>query len=323
MKAGPILITGGTGFIGAEIVRQLLARGEEEIHVLHRSGNFQRLQDVLERVNPIQVELADGARLDDVVAATRPQVIFHLGAVLTGPGEADPQAATMANAFGTYALLEAARRHGVKQFLFASSIGVYGADIHEDVITDLTLQRPFTIYGITKVFGEQLGSFYKRKYGLDFRGLRYPSIVGPGVSTPSIVQFTSWVIEESARGNPFTITVTPETAVPVMYYKDAARAMIQLGEAPVEEIRTVNYLVDGVKPTPTAGQLAEIVRSRIPEAQISFEPNALLQPAIDQAIRPLDDRRARAEWGWEPAYDQKAIVDDFLTEWRDRPERYR
>ena len=143
------------------------------------------------------------------------------------------------------------------------------------------------------------------------------------MSTPSIVQFTSWVIEESARGNPFTITVTPETAVPVMYYKDAARAMIQLGEAPVEEIRTVNYLVDGVKPTPTAGQLAEIVRSRIPEAQISFEPNALLQPAIDQAIRPLDDRRARAEWGWEPAYDQKAIVDDFLTEWRDRPERYR
>jgi len=323
MKAGPILITGGTGFIGAEIVRQLLARGEEEIHVLHRSGNFQRLQDVLQRVDPIQVDLADGARLDDVVAATRPQAIYHLGAILTGPGEQDPQAATMANAFGTYALLEAARRHGVKQFLFASSIGVYGADIQEDVITDLTLQRPFTIYGITKVFGEQLGSYYKRKYGLDFRGLRYPSIVGPGVSTPSIVQFTSWVIEESAKGNPFTITVTPETAVPVMYYKDAARAMIQLGEAPVEEIETVNYLVDGVKPTPTAGQLADIVRSGIPEARISFEPNAILQPAIDQAIRPVDDGRARAEWGWEPAYDQKAIVDDFLAEWRGHPERYR
>ena len=255
--------------------------------------------------------------------ATRPQAIYHLGAILTGPGEEDPQAATIANAFGTYALLEAARRHGVNQFLFASSIGVYGADINEDVITDLTLQRPFTIYGITKVFGEQLGSFYKRKYGLDFRGLRYPSIVGPGVTTPSVVQFTSWVIEECARGNPFTITVTPETAVPVMYYKDAARAMIQLGEAPVEEIETVNYLVDGVKPTPTAGQLAEIVRSRIPEAQISFEPNAILQPAIDQAIRPLDDRRARAEWSWEPAYDQEAIVDDFLAEWRDHPERYR
>jgi threonine 3-dehydrogenase len=317
-----ILITGGTGFIGAEIVRQLLARGEEEIHVLHRSGNFQRLQDLSERLDFIRVDLADAARMGEVVAATRPQVILHLGAVLTGPGEADPQAATAANVFGTYALLEAARLHGVNQFLFASSIGVYGADIEADVITDNTLQRPFTIYGITKVFGEQMGAFYKRKYGLDFRGLRYPSIVGPGVTTPSVVQFTSWVIEECAKGNPFTVNVTPETAVPVMYYKDAARAMIQLGEAPVEEIVTVNYVVDGVKPAPAAGRLAEIVRSRIPEAKISFEPNAILQPAIDQAVRPLDDRRARTEWNWEPAYDQESIVDDFLVELRDHRERY-
>jgi threonine 3-dehydrogenase len=323
MKAGAILVTGGTGFIGAEIVRQLLARGEQEIHVLHRSGNFQRIQDLLERVDPIQVELADGARLAEIVAAVRPRAIYHLGAILTGPGEADPQAATMANAFGTYALLEAARRHEVCQLLFASSIGVYGADIVGEVITDLTLQRPFTIYGITKVFGEQLGAFYRRKYGLDFRGLRYPSIVGPGVKTPSVVQFTSWVIEECAKGNPFTMSVRPETAVPVMYYKDAARAMIQLGEAPAEGIRTVNYLVDGAKPTPTAGRLAEIVRSRIPGARIGFEPNPILQPAIDQTMRPLDDGRARAEWGWEPAYDEEAMVDDFLAEWRAHPERYR
>jgi threonine 3-dehydrogenase len=323
MTAGPILITGGTGFIGAEIVRQLLARGEEEIHVLHRRGNFQRLQDVLERVNPIQVDLADGPRLGDVVAETRPRAIYHLGAILTGPGEENPQAATMANAFGTYALLEAARRYEVSQFLFASSVGVYGAGIVEDTITDLTLQRPFTIYGITKVFGEQMGSYYKMKYGLDFRGLRYPSIIGPGVTTPSVVQFTSWVIEESARGNPFAITVTPETAVAVMYYKDAAGAMIRLGAAPVENILTVNYLIDGVKPTPTAGELAEIVRSRIPGARISFEPNPILQPAIDQVARPLDDGPARTEWSWEPVYDQEAIVDDFLAELREHPERYR
>jgi threonine 3-dehydrogenase len=318
-----ILITGGTGFIGSEIVRQLLARDETEIHVLHRSGQFQRLQDLVNRLDLIQVDLADPDRLGDVVEATRPQAIYHLGAVLTGPGEINPQAAIEANAFGTYALLEAARRLGVKQFLFASSIGVYGADISDDLITDLTLQRPFTIYGITKVFGEQMGAFYKRKYGLDFRGLRYPSIVGPGVTTPSVVQFTSWVIEECAKGNPFTVNVTPETAVPIMYYKDAARAMIQLGEAPAEEISTVNYLVDGCKPTPTAGELAEIVRRRVAGARITFEPDTVFQSVIDQAIHPLDDRRARSEWNWRPAYDQESIVEDFLVEMRDHPERYR
>jgi threonine 3-dehydrogenase len=258
-----------------------------------------------------------------VVQQVRPEVIYHLGAVLTGPGEANPQAAIQTNGYGMVALLEAARLYDVRQLLFASSIGAYGADIQEKMLTDVTLQRPFTIYGITKLFGEQLGAYYKRKYGLDFRGLRYPSIVGPGVKTPSVVQFTSWVIEECARGHAFTIPVRPETAVPLMYYKDAAQAMIQLGQAPLEHIKTVNYLVDGLKPTPTAAQLADTVRRVIPGAAIDFAPNEELQLLLDQLLRPIDDSRARAEWGWQPAYDQAAIVTDFLTELRKYPERYR
>ena len=82
---------------------------------------------------------------------------------------------------------------------------MYGDDIQVDVINDNTLQRPQLFYGITKVFGELTGAFYKRKYGLDFRELRYPSIVGPGVKTPGVVQYTFWVIEECAKGNPFAI----------------------------------------------------------------------------------------------------------------------
>ena len=318
-----VLITGGTGFIGAEIAHQLMGEDAEDIFVLHRSGNFQRLQDISNKLEFVQADLGDVARITAVIAETQPEVIYHLGAVLTGPGEANPQAAIRTNVEGMIGLLEAARLHGVRQVLFASSIGSYGADIQEKLLTDVSLQRPFTIYGITKVFGEQLGAYYKRKYGLDFRGLRYPSIVGPGVKTPSIVQFTSWVIEECAKGNPFTMTVTPETAVPLMYYKDAARAMIELGQAPLENIRTVNYLVDGVKPTPTAAQLAAAVRQVIPDAAIEFAPDESVQALLDQLLRPIDDSRARTEWGWQPVYDQAAIVDDFLAELREHPERYK
>jgi threonine 3-dehydrogenase len=242
--------------------------------------------------------------------------------MLTGPGEANPQAALATNVTGMMGLLEAARLNGVRQVLFASSIGSYGADVQGGVLTDVTVQRPFTVYGVTKVFGENLGSYYKRKYGLDFRGLRYPSIVGPGVKTPSVVQYTSWVIEECARGNPFAITATPETAVPLMYYKDAARAMIELGQAPLENIQTVNYLVDGVKPTPTAAQLAAEVRRALPGAIIEFKPDEALQQFLNALLKPLDDSRARADWGWQPAYDQAAIVADFLAELRNHPERY-
>jgi threonine 3-dehydrogenase len=317
-----ILITGGTGFIGAEVARQLLAQGETEISILHRSGNFQRLHDVAGRLDCIQADLGDHDRIMDVVQTTRPQVIYHLGAMLTGQAEQEPQAAVQANGMGSYCILEAARLFDVPQVLFASSIGSYGADIREKVISDYSLQRPFTMYGITKLFTEHLGRFYKRKYQLDFRGLRSPSIIGPGVKTPSAVQFTSWVIEECSRGNPFTIRATPETAVPVMYYKDAARAIIQLGQAPLESIKMVNYLVNGMKPTPTARQLAGIVRQKFPGAQIDFQPDPAMQPLLDAILRPLDDGLARAEWGWQPQYDQAAIVDDFLQELKEHPERY-
>ena len=189
-------------------------------------------------------------------------------------------------------------------------------------LTDATVQHPFTVYGVTKVFGEQIGAYYRRRFGLDFRGLRYPSIVGPGVKTPSVVQFTSWAIEQSARGNPFTIVATPETRVPVLYFKEAAAAMIQLADAPVEAIKTVNYLVDGVKPTPSAGELAALVGKRLPDAQITFAPDAQLQAMLDALLRPIDDSRARSEWGWAPTFDQSAIIEDFLAEMAAHPARY-
>ncbi len=318
------LVTGGTGFIGAEIVRQLLADdADAAIHVAYRSGNFQRIEDLTERVSLHRLDLADAAGIHELVASVSPDVIYHFGAVLTGPGEANPQLAIETNAIGTYALLEAARLAGTRQVVFASSIGTYGSEIRTRVVDDATIQRPLTVYGVTKLFGENLGAFYKRSYGLDFRGIRYPSIVGPGVKTPSVVQYTSWVIEESAKGNPFTITVAPEFAVPIMYFKDAARAAITLSRAPLDAIATGTYLVDGHRPSPTAAELAETVRARVPAAAITFEPDPVMQPILDQAIRPLDDSRAREEWGWAPAYDLDAMVSDFLAELHAHPERYR
>ena len=318
-----MLITGGTGFIGAEIVGQLLNEGADHaIHVAHRRGNFERIKDLVDQVTLHQLDLSDAEAIRVLVDETRPDVIFHFGAVLTGPGQANPQAAVEANAIGTYALLEAARLADVHQIVFASSIGTYGSDIRTPVIDDETIQRPITIYGITKVFGEHLGAFYRRKYGLDFRGLRYPSVIGPGVTTPSVVQYTSWVIEESAKGKPFTITVRPDFAVPVMYYKDAARAAIRLSRAQQENLVTSTYLVDGHRPTPTAAQLAESVRAQLPEAQIDFAPDPEVQSMLDEAVRPIDDSRARAEWAWTPKYDLDTMVADFLAEMDAHPERY-
>jgi len=315
------LITGGAGFIGLEVVRLLLEKGEQRPVIFSRNPVRARLGDLADQVEIIRGDLGNFSHVLHAVKQARPEVIYHLGAMLSLPSEADPTAAFQTNAAGTFHILEAARLFEIPRVIFASSIGTYGLDIRDDLIRDTTIQRPLLFYGATKVFGEHMGLFYRRKYNLDFRGLRYPSIIGPGVRTPGGAQYTSWVIEECAKGNPFTIWVKPESRVPVMYIKEAARATVQLASAPVEQIKTVTYLIDGKKPMPSAQELADAVRGKLPEAQITFQPDLEIQRVIDNVL-PLDDHNARQEWGWEPTYTLERMVADFLDELRTNPQRY-
>ena len=128
----------------------------------------------------------------------------------------------------------------------------------------------------------------------------------------------------SALGNPYTISAKPETRNPIMYYTEAARAMVKLGQAPVENIKAVNYLVVGVTPTPSAGDIADTVRERVAEARISFEPDPELQGIMDnrQALSRIDDSSALKEWGWRSEYSLARIIDEVLSELRQSPERY-
>ncbi|MFH1091989.1 MAG: NAD-dependent epimerase/dehydratase family protein [Pseudomonadota bacterium] len=317
-----VLVTGGAGLIGAEVVRTLLSQGEKGITVFDIQTSTRQLDDLADQIELVKGDLGNFSHVLQIVKKVRPNVIYHLGGMLSVPSDADPPAALRANALGTFHVLEAARLFDVSQVLFSSTIGTYGLDLREKVIDDYTLQRPEFFYGVTKVFSELTGMFYKRKYGLDFRSVRYPSIVGPGVKTPGAAQYIPWVIEESAKGNPFTIWVKPETRFPAMYFKDSARAIIGLGKAPREKIKMVNYLVAGAAPVASAQELADLVKARIPEARISFQPNPEIAEVIDKFALPLDDRLARREWGWKPEYDQGRIVDDFLQEMNIHPQRY-
>lgn len=308
-----ILITGGTGFIGAEIARVLHERGSGPLHLAHRSSNFDRLGPLVDSAHLHQVDLADTEAVAALIQTVRPRQLFHFGAMLTGPGEADPQGLLQANAIGVMRLFEEARLAGTEQIIFASSIGTYGRDLGPGAVTDLSLQRPNTIYGVTKVFAENLGAYYRTRYGLDFRGLRYPSIVGPGVTTKSLAQYTSWMIEHAAKGQPFTVWTSRETVIPLLYYKDAAMAALDLAAAPNESIKAINYLVDGLQPTPNAGQLAEAVLARIPGAELTFEPDPAAALSLSRNLI-VDDTTARDEWGWRPHFDLDQMIDDFLAE---------
>jgi len=308
-----ILVTGGTGFIGAQVVRVLLEKGEKDIVVFDVNPSAKLLDDVADRIELVRGNLGNFSHVLSLVKTF---------GMLSAPSDADHAASFRANAMGTFHVLEAARLFEVPQVFFSSTLATYGLDMREKIIDDYSLQRPQLFYGATKVFSELMGLFYRRKFGLDFRGVRYPSIVGPGVKTPGVVQYTSWVIEECAKGNPYTIYVKPDTRCPVMYFKDAARAIVMLGESQPEKIKMVNYIIAGATPIASAQELAEMVKERLPGAQIHFEPDLELQKILDKLLLPIDDTIARKEWNWTPEYDQERIVDDFLDEMRLHPQRY-
>lgn len=314
-----VMVTGGTGLIGKGLVRFLLERDEKEITVFHHTAARKTLDDVSDRITLSQGDLGIFSHVLERVKECRPRVIYHLGAMVTALSQNDPPRAFQTNVAGTFHILEAARLFDVEQVIFASSIGSYGLDIRSETIDDDTIQRPESFYGAAKVFGEHLGLCYRRKYGLDFRGIRFPGIMGPGFINPSLAQFASQLVEESFRGRPHTLKVAPDVRHPFLYYKDAALAMIKLSQAPKGDIKRINYLLNGVQPVENVQELVDRVSARIPGTHVAFEPDPELCRKYYE-MRPFDDRCAREEWGWRPEYDHERMLDDFIAELHRRPE---
>jgi threonine 3-dehydrogenase len=308
---GTAIITGGTGFIGAEVCRLLCERGDTVV-AFDLAPNPERIEGLSVIVE--EGDLGDAKAVDAVIERYKPEVVYHFGGMLSVPSEADHVAAFEGNARGTLNVLEAARIHGVRQVNYASTMVSFGKDIEDQTIDDATLQRPNLFYGATKVFSEHMGIWYKRKFGIDFRGIRYPGIVGPGVKTPGVAQYNAWMIEAAINGEAFTVWVREDTRHAILYYKDAARAAIQLADAPVENLKREMYVVTGEKPSPSAGELAEEVRRQIPGAEIGFEVDEERQAVLDDVEREIDDGNARREWGWEVGYGLGEMVGDMRRE---------
>ena len=228
--------------------------------------------------------------------------------------EAAPETGIHVNGVGTYYLLEAARLFGTKQVIFASSITVFTNSRKDSVIDDYSSTRPNNVYAAAKVFSENLGLSYRRQYGLDFRSLRIPGMVGPGLRAHGFFEYVSKAIGAAIAGEPYSVCVDPRTRIPVMYLDDLARAFTDLAATPIERVPTANYLVLGPTPVPSAGEMVERVKSKIPGAQLDFKIDPAVQEMIDTLPKAFDDRYAREEWGWRPRYNLDDIIDAFIAQ---------
>ncbi len=315
------LITGGTGFVGAELARMLIEKGERPIifDVAPVREPLKRLSDHFEYMPGSVANLSE---LANAVIGRDVDRIFHLGGLLSVPSEQNPWRAFDVNAVGTYNLLEVARIFGVRQVVFSSSIAVYSEDLPESEVTETTCCHPTTIYGSCKVFGELLGRYYSQRFGLDFRGVRLPSVVGPFSTVSHMSSYNCWAIEEPLKGRPYVLLVEPETRVPALYFKDAARALQMLAETDRSQLSRSVYNVAGISPAYSAGQLVEAVKRQIPEADLSFAPDANVMNLLGGLAKTrISDDKARSDWHWTVAYRLDEMVTDFIHEFRSHGSR--
>lgn len=312
---GTTLVTGGTGFIGSHLVHLLLELGVPRVIAAGRSGSGASLADVGARVEIARCDLANFTDVLRLVDKTRPQTIFHIGAMLAPACDDIPEAGIRANGLGTYHVLEASRLFNVRQVVFASSMSVLsGAAASGKPIDDDATTRPNTVYAAAKLFSENLGLCYRRLHRLDYRGLRLPNVNGPGAKTHGYLEYFNKAIEESAKGRAYSIYVAPHVRIPIMHVADAARAFVELASAPFDAIRTVNYTVLGPSPPPTAQALADAVKARFPGARLDFRVDADISGLVDAAGgQPFDDHYARSEWRWEHRYDLAQIIESFAN----------
>jgi threonine 3-dehydrogenase len=249
------------------------------------------------------------AEVNTAVEQFRPERILHLAAILSAVGESVPHRAWRVNMDGTRNVLEAARLFGVKQVFFTSTIAAFGPGLPQPVGDDVPL-RPTTMYGLTKVAGELLGEYYQRKFGIDFRGVRFPGLINAGIPGGGTSDYALFMYVDGMRDGHYAAFCTPEARIPFMYMPDAIRALLELSDAPKARLGQSIYNIAAM--SPSAQEIADAVRARLAGVEITFAPDPVRQAILDSWPEALDDANARRDWGWRHEYDLEAMSDDLL-----------
>jgi threonine 3-dehydrogenase len=214
------------------------------------------------------------------------------------------------NLEGTHHVLEAARLFGVRQVFFTSTIAAFGPGLPDPVGDDVPM-RPTTMYGVTKVAGELLGEYYRTRWGLDFRGVRFPGLISAGEPGGGTSDYALHMYVDGVRRGAYEAFVRPDSTIPIMYMPDAIRAMTELSAAPASRLRRSIYNIAAM--SPTAREIADAVAARVPGVSITFRSDPVRQAILDSWPRRLDDSAARADWGWRPRFDLGAMSDDLIA----------
>ncbi|MGB7604597.1 MAG: L-threonine 3-dehydrogenase [Lutisporaceae bacterium] len=305
-----ILITGALGQIGSELItymRELY--GNDNVVASNRS---QHGDESLLKSGPFELlDVVDGKRVAEVCKKHGINQIIHLAAILSANAEKNPQLAYDINMNGTYNVLEVAREQGIAVFT-PSSIAAFGASTPADNTPQDTIQRPSTMYGVTKVAGELLCDYYYKRYGVDTRGVRFPGIISygalPGGGT---TDYAVHIYYEALKQKKYTSYIGAGTYMDMMYMHDALKSIRDLMEAnPDKLIHRNAFNVTAMSFDPE--MLATEIKKHIPEFQLTYDVDSVRQTIANSWPNSLDDSVAREEWGWKPDFNLASMTKDML-----------
>jgi nucleoside-diphosphate-sugar epimerase len=309
-----ILVTGALGQIGSELVMKLRNIYEDN-NVVASSRSREGNADVIES-GPFEiVDVTDGKQIVEAVRKHNVDSIIHLAAILSATGEEKPHLLWNVNMNGLYYVLEVARESKCAVFT-PSSIAAFGPSTPKNKTPQDTIQRPNTIYGVSKVSGELLCDYYHEKFGVDTRGVRYPGLISyaalPGGGT---TDYAVHIYYEALRSKKFTCNIKEGTKMDMMYMPDALDAVVQLMEANPDNLRHRNaFNITAMSFGPE--EIYREIKKHIPEFEMDYKVDPIKQKIADSWPDSLDDSAAREEWGWNPKYDLTSMTIDMLEKLR-------
>ncbi len=233
--------------------------------------------------------------------------VYHLAAILSAKGEADPVWAWNLNMTTLLNVFEVARSFELKKVFVPSSIAVFGDGAPKERTPQHTYLDPTTVYGVSKVAAENWSAYYHKRYGIDIRSLRYPGVIsyqsmpGGGTTDYAVDMFHKAILKEN-----YVCYLGEDTRLPMIYIDDALNATLSLMEAPSHKIKTrSSYNLSGVSFTP--GELAKAINVHFRDFRCDFVPD-FRQSIADSWPQSIDDGDVRKDWDWKPAFDLERMT---------------
>ncbi len=305
-----VLVTGACGQIGSELT--LALRNRYGVDNVVATGHITKPSEILYNSGPFHyIDCTDIKTVVEVMNKYRVDTIYHLAARLSAVAEANPQQAWHVNINGLYNMLEIAREYKCAIFV-PSSIGAFGPNTPHDNTPQDTIQRPNTMYGVTKVAGELLCDYYFKRFGIDTRGVRFPGIISyitlPGGGT---TDYAVEIFYEAIKHRQYTCFLKAGTYLDMMYMPDTIKAAIDIMEADSNKlIHRNSFNVSAMSFSPE--DIATEIRKHIPDFILNYEIDPIRQEIADSWPNNMDDSSAIKEWGWKPQYDLSLMTSDML-----------